>query len=634
MGGRFLRAVLWGLATYGTVTQGAPILRPSNPSAFVTAHNVLRCMHGLPPVTWSSTLAASAQTWASVCNGAVTNISMRLAMNFGENLVGTTGALARPQAYVNVWYDTEIDLFDFSLPMLQPGTGHLTQVIWKSTTEIGCARCERGDGSDWKFTVCQYSPPGNGPYVEDNIFPPVHTRQECTDTCVDDPVGWLDSYNYACSQYDSLNLCYPDGTYAEGWSPGWGPFSRYANNGKDATQACCVCGGGVKVSPRSPSPSDSAQPSPSPAPSWSPVVTPSPSGIPSASPRPSSSRSPAATPSASAAPSASSRPSASPSAPASLSASASPSASPRPIVLGTDTTAVAPIASPGPSASPSAAPTPITSGYSKCADEGGTCSCSGSVQYGAVDTWTAPRDFTGPVACSNGIFGDPRPGRVKACYCLPASPQPSPSAAASASPSPSPSPLPSPATSDYSKCADEMGTCYCNGSVKYGVGDIWTVPRTITGQIACTNNQFGDPKPGRVKACLCLPAGITANAAAITDDTSSPPRPTDSASPTSNVWPWLALPFALLALAVALGALLYCHRHRRAQRQAETVLDPEGLGRAPALLPLPPLTTGCSSPHPNPVFLPDDGAISPTACLSPALPPPPPGSPVAGPPAK
>lgn len=39
-----------------------------------------------------------------------------------------------------------------------PATGHWTQVVWKSTTAVGCgaARCSFGS-----FVVCRYSPPGN-----------------------------------------------------------------------------------------------------------------------------------------------------------------------------------------------------------------------------------------------------------------------------------------------------------------------------------------------------------------------------------------------------------------------------------------------------------------------------------------
>lgn len=35
---------------------------------WLKAHNVARCIHGVPPLRWSSTVAASAQRWANSCN--------------------------------------------------------------------------------------------------------------------------------------------------------------------------------------------------------------------------------------------------------------------------------------------------------------------------------------------------------------------------------------------------------------------------------------------------------------------------------------------------------------------------------------------------------------------------------------
>ena len=42
--------------------------------------------------------------------------------------------------------------------------GHYTQVVWRDSTAIGCARvvCDSGDGV---FIICSYNPPGNFPGV-------------------------------------------------------------------------------------------------------------------------------------------------------------------------------------------------------------------------------------------------------------------------------------------------------------------------------------------------------------------------------------------------------------------------------------------------------------------------------------
>jgi len=53
----------------------------------------------------------------------------------------------------------------------------------------------------------------------------------------------------------------------------------------------------------------------------------------------------------------------------------------------------------------------------KCADENGHCSCNGQVRYGMDGVFTSWREVTGSIGCNNGVFGDPLPGTVKACYC-------------------------------------------------------------------------------------------------------------------------------------------------------------------------------------------------------------------------
>lgn len=47
-----------------------------------------------------------------------------------------------------------------------------------------------------------------------------------------------------CMDYQRLSLCTFDGGYGPGWDPTDGVFSDWSTDGIDATQACCVCGGG------------------------------------------------------------------------------------------------------------------------------------------------------------------------------------------------------------------------------------------------------------------------------------------------------------------------------------------------------------------------------------------------------
>jgi prepilin-type N-terminal cleavage/methylation domain-containing protein len=59
---------------------------------------------------------------------------------------------------------------------------------------------------------------------------------------------------------------------------------------------------------------------------------------------------------------------------------------------------------------------------SSCATENSNCIFSGtaSIAYGTVSQgiFTAKKDQSSPLACSNATFGDPAPGYAKACYVL------------------------------------------------------------------------------------------------------------------------------------------------------------------------------------------------------------------------
>ena len=67
-------------------------------------------------------------------------------------------------------------------------------------------------------------------------------------------------------------------------------------------------------------------------------------------------------------------------------------------------------------AAPAPAPTTSTATFTACAKENAACSFSGTreVRYGTSTIYTS-KVVTGPVACTNAVFGDPVVGQVKSC---------------------------------------------------------------------------------------------------------------------------------------------------------------------------------------------------------------------------
>ena len=57
-------------------------------------------------------------------------------------------------------YDKEIPHYDYNNHGFKSGTGHFTQVVWKTTTKVGCAVAYAADGKS-TFVVAKYEKPGN-----------------------------------------------------------------------------------------------------------------------------------------------------------------------------------------------------------------------------------------------------------------------------------------------------------------------------------------------------------------------------------------------------------------------------------------------------------------------------------------
>jgi len=124
---------------------------------YIDAHNKYRAKHCAAPLSWSSKLADIAQKWANHLRDRCGTLEHSAGTQYGENLAaGSIGALD-PTSAVDMWYD-EIKRYKFPNGGFSMTTGHLTQLLWRSTRQVGCghAQCKGLD-----IYVCEYDPPGN-----------------------------------------------------------------------------------------------------------------------------------------------------------------------------------------------------------------------------------------------------------------------------------------------------------------------------------------------------------------------------------------------------------------------------------------------------------------------------------------
>lgn len=134
-------------------------------STMVDGHNDKRAKHeSTGSLEWDDSLAQYAQNYADKydCSGSLTHSGGP----YGENLaVGYTS-----QGTIDAWYN-EIEKYNWSDPGFSESTGHFTQVVWKSTTKVGCGSKQCG-GSVGTYIICSYNPAGNfiGDFSE-NVLP-------------------------------------------------------------------------------------------------------------------------------------------------------------------------------------------------------------------------------------------------------------------------------------------------------------------------------------------------------------------------------------------------------------------------------------------------------------------------------
>lgn len=152
--------LLLTLLTAGPVAaQPREAAEPPRFAGMLAAHNQARRSVGVAPLRWSADLATTAQRWADRLRDSRCAMRHSGAAGLGENLAWASGQSLSPAQVAAMWVG-ERRHYDAARNSCAPGQvcGHYTQVVWRSTTHVGCGMATCGTAEVW---VCNYTPPGN-----------------------------------------------------------------------------------------------------------------------------------------------------------------------------------------------------------------------------------------------------------------------------------------------------------------------------------------------------------------------------------------------------------------------------------------------------------------------------------------
>ena len=153
--------LVWERASQNPVPQDLGDLE----SRVLAIHNRERAAIGLLPLSWDPALATAAAGYGPTLSrlGRLEHSDYSTRWGQGENLfMGTRGAYSVDEMLAG-WVEEK--------RLFRPGTfpkvsrsghgedvGHYTQMIWRTTSRVGCAI---HSDAKWDFLICRYSPPGN-----------------------------------------------------------------------------------------------------------------------------------------------------------------------------------------------------------------------------------------------------------------------------------------------------------------------------------------------------------------------------------------------------------------------------------------------------------------------------------------
>jgi hypothetical protein len=150
-----------------------PVLTSDQITEITNYVNAYRAKNQAPPLTWDTTIAEFAQSWAFYL---ISNNEFKHSGNhlYGENLAYFQGygtdVMTLLKKAIDLWYD-EITLYNFNNPGFSSATGHFTCLVWKTSTKFAMG-ISINDVTNAVDITMNTSPPGN--YIgqfQDNVLP-------------------------------------------------------------------------------------------------------------------------------------------------------------------------------------------------------------------------------------------------------------------------------------------------------------------------------------------------------------------------------------------------------------------------------------------------------------------------------
>lgn len=171
-------------------------------SASLYYHNVHRANHSVDALSWDSGIASAAAQLAATCHwehdtkigggGYGQNLAMMAGSGYASSRSNADDVKAMGNSITNMWYDGEYGAYFDNVVNGKPNEGmftawgHLSQVLWKGTSTVGCAinscaqltypadqngRASPPTKNAW-YVVCNYKGAGNmaGQY-DTNVLP-------------------------------------------------------------------------------------------------------------------------------------------------------------------------------------------------------------------------------------------------------------------------------------------------------------------------------------------------------------------------------------------------------------------------------------------------------------------------------